>query len=123
MSNVHKLGDYAGQRQPRRRGGDSGGAYRRDLRTYIWGLVLALTLTAAPFALVYWHAMAPSSLLIAIGVFALVQALVHFRCFLHINPPRENVDKLLLVLFTVMILIMMVGGTIWVLGNLHARMD
>lgn len=111
MNGIHNLG-----------AGTSGDAYRRDLHTYLWGLALALTLTAAPFALVYWHAIATSWLLIAIGVFGLVQALVHFRCFLHVNPPHENVDELLLVLFTVIILVMMAGGTVWVLGDLHARM-
>jgi cytochrome o ubiquinol oxidase subunit IV len=104
------------------RRGASGDAYRRDLHTYLWGLVLALTLTAAPFALVYWFAMTTLSLWIAIGCFALVQAVVHSRCFLHVYPPHENVDEMLLVLFTVIILVMMAGGTVWILGNLHSRM-
>jgi cytochrome o ubiquinol oxidase subunit IV len=97
-------------------------AYRRELRSYIWGLVLALVLTAVPFALVHWHVLAASSLLFAIGLFALVQAMVHFRFFLHIDPPHRNVDAMLLLLFSAVILVMMVGGTVWVLGNLHSRM-
>jgi cytochrome o ubiquinol oxidase subunit IV len=122
MNHFHNLGDYSEWEPPFFGGGASGDAYRRDLHTYLWGLVLALTLTAAPFALVYWHAMTTLSLWIAIGGFALVQAVVHFRCFLHVNPPHENVDAMLLVLFTVIILVMMAGGTVWILGNLHSRM-
>ena len=94
----------------------------RICTSYISGLVLALLLTAVPFALVYWHAMTTSSLLLAIGVFALVQAVVHFRCFLHVDLSRGSVDHLLLVLFSAVILIMMAGGTVWILGNLHSRM-
>lgn len=110
--------------QPHPDGGASGDrdAYRKDLYSYISGLVLALVLTAVPFALVYWHAMSTSSLLLAIGLFALVQAIVHFRFFLHINLSRGSVDHLLLGPFAAVILIMMAGGTVWILGNLHARM-
>ena len=44
--------------------------YRRELHIYLVGFGLALALTLAPFALVYWSAMPRSWLLIAIGAFA-----------------------------------------------------
>jgi cytochrome o ubiquinol oxidase subunit IV len=122
MNHFHNVEDPLEWRPPQFGGGASGDAYCRDLYTYLCGLVLALTLTAVPFALVYWHAMTTVSLWIAVGGLALVQAVVHFRCFLHVNPPHENVDEMLLVLFTVLILVMMAGGTVWILGNLHSRM-
>ena len=122
MNDVHKLLGHPDWLPPPTPRDTSGEAYRNDLHGYLWGLALAVALTAVPFGLVYWHAMTPSALFIAIGVLALVQAVVHFRCFLHIHPPHENVDELLLVLFTALILIMMAGGTVWILGNLHSRM-
>jgi cytochrome o ubiquinol oxidase subunit IV len=67
--------------------------------------------------------MAPSGLYLAIGGFAIVQAIVHFRCFLHINPPRQNMDDLHLLLFSSLLLFFMVGGTIWILSNLATRMQ
>ena len=96
--------------------------YKRELHTYIAGYVLALALTFVPFGLVYWSAMAPSALYLAIGGFAIIQAIVHFRCFLHINPPRQNMDDLHLILFSSLLLFFMVGGTIWILANLATRM-
>jgi len=117
MNDAHHFGG-----QPHAGGGSSGGSYRKDLHTYVWGLALAVTLTVVPFVLVNWHVMTTASLWIAIGLFALIQAVVHFRCFLHVNPPHEHVDEMLLVLFTVIIVIMMSGGTVWILGNLHTRM-
>lgn len=107
---------------PHFRSGSSDPGYHRELRIYVWGLALALILTVVPFALVDWHAMTTSAVWIAIASFALVQAIVHFRCFLHVHPPHENVDEMLLVLFTGLILVMMAGGTVWILGNLHSRM-
>ncbi|MEO8714423.1 MAG: cytochrome C oxidase subunit IV family protein [Acetobacteraceae bacterium] len=96
--------------------------YKRELHTYIVGYVLALVLTFVAFGLVYWSAMAPSGLYLAVGGFAIVQAVVHFRCFLHIDPPRQNVDDLHLILFSSLLLFFMVGGTIWILSNLATRM-
>lgn len=121
MNDVHSVGGHPGW-DPHAHGGDLAAAYRKDLHTYIWGLALAVVLTAVPFALVYWHVMTTTWLWVTIGLLAVVQAGVHFRCFLHINPPHENVDTVLLIIFTIFILIMMSGGTVWILGNLHSRM-
>lgn len=122
MNGIHKFGDRADRRHPDSGGGAWAGAYRKDLHTYLWGWALALALTLIPFALVHWHALTKAWLLITVGVFAFVQAVVHFRCFLHVNPPHEHGDELLLVLFTAVILVMLTGGTVWILGDLHARM-
>jgi cytochrome o ubiquinol oxidase operon protein cyoD len=94
---------------------------RRELRAYISGVVLALILTLVPFALVHWHAMAAPSVYYLIGAFALVQIIVHFRCFLHISF-RQKREDLQLILFSTVLLIIIVGGTIWVMFNLAARM-
>jgi cytochrome o ubiquinol oxidase subunit IV len=96
--------------------------YRGERNSYIVGFGLALALTFVPFALVYWSALSRFGLFVAIGVFAFVQAIVHFRFFLHINPPRQNVDDLHLILFSTLILALMAGGTIWILYNLAIRM-
>ncbi len=94
---------------------------RRDFRSYVWGAGLALLLTLVPFALVYWVAIPRFPLLIVIGVFALAQMLVHFRYFLHINFSQKRED-LQLILFSTLLLAIMVGGTIWIMASLAARM-
>lgn len=95
---------------------------RREFRSYVWGLALALTLTVLPFALVQWNPGIPRlPLLIGIGAFALLQMLVHFRFFLHIGFARHR-DDLQLILFSALLLLIMVGGTIWIMGSLAARM-
>ncbi|MGA7799582.1 MAG: cytochrome C oxidase subunit IV family protein [Gammaproteobacteria bacterium] len=96
--------------------------YRRELRSYIYGFVLAFALTGVPFALVYWSAVPRFWILVAIGVFAVVQGIVHFRFFLHIDPPRQKADDLHLMLFSTLLLMFMAGGTIWILANLATRM-
>lgn len=95
---------------------------RRDLLTYATGYGLALALTLLAFALVYWRwAEPPLALGIVFGL-GLVQVLVHFRCFLHIDFKAQSRDDLLLILFSTLIVGLMVGGTLVVLFNLRARM-
>jgi len=96
--------------------------YRRELYSYLWGISLALALTLIPFALVYWSALSELGLFIAIGALGFIQIVIHFRFFLHINPPRQNVDDLHLILFSSLILLVMAGGTVWILFNLADRM-
>ncbi len=96
--------------------------YRREFRSYIYGIILAFGLTCIPFALVYWSVISGLWLSIAIGAFALIQIVVHLRFFLHIDPPRQKVDDLHLILFTTLVLAIMAGGTIWILANLATRM-
>jgi len=94
---------------------------RRDFHAYVWGFSLALALTLVPFGLVHWSGIARFPLLIVIAAFALVQAVVHFRFFLHIGF-RQKREDLQLVLFSAVLLIIMVIGTIWIMASLAARM-
>lgn len=101
--------------------GDDRAEYARELRQYLWGYGLAIPLTLLPFGLVNWMALPHHGLYLAIGICALLQVIVHFRFFLHIDPPRQNVDDLHLILFSGLLLFFMVGGTIWILTSLAVR--
>ena len=60
-------------------------------------------------------------LLIVVGVFALVQMIVHLRFFLHISF-RQKREDLQLILFSALLLTIMVMGTIWIMASLALRM-
>lgn len=102
-------------------GAGSAGDERRELSRCIAGFVLALVLTLIAFALVYWRTMPGHAVLIGIGVLAVIQAVVHFRYFLHVGT-RHNVDEFKALLFTILMLVVMVGGTLWVMNDLAMRM-
>lgn len=94
-----------------------------SLRNYLIGFVLAVVLTAIPFWLVASHALPPQRTLLIIGIAAVLQVLVHLRFFLHINfttTPRENV---LALAFTCVLIFIMVGGSFWIMFDLHQRMS
>lgn len=94
---------------------------RRELHSYRNGAGFALILTLVPFALVHWHVLSHSALLIGIGVCALVQICVHFRFFLHISFSHQRED-LQLILFSALLLGIMVVGTVWIMASLAQRM-
>lgn len=94
---------------------------RREFGSYLRGMVLALALTVLPFALVHWQVLDRGALLITIGLCALVQMIVHFRCFLHVRFKRHR-DDLQLLLFSALLLAIMVSGTLWIMANLALRM-
>ncbi|WP_106477822.1 cytochrome o ubiquinol oxidase subunit IV [Phytohalomonas tamaricis] len=93
-----------------------------ELRTYILGYGLALILTLIPFALAAWGSLSRMTLWWVIGACALVQIVVHFRFFLHVTLAKNKREDLQLILFTALILIIMVGGTLWIMFNLYSRM-
>lgn len=96
--------------------------YLSELRSYVIGLALAVTLSAIPFAGVAWHILPRLSLLWIIAGAALLQVITHFRFFLHIDLSKSKRDDLQLILFSTLNVILMVGGTIWIIVNQYNRM-
>ena len=95
---------------------------RPELITYVIGYASALVLTATAFGFVRWRALsAPLTLGVVFGL-ALLQVIVHFRFFLHVSLKRSAREDLQLVLFSTLIILLMVGGTLVVLFNLRTRM-
>lgn len=96
--------------------------YRRELSSYLVGMVLAVILTGIAFASVAWSGLSRTAILWIVAISAIVQVAVHLRFFLHIDLSKSKRDDLELILFSVLIVVLMVGGTVWIMGNLHMRM-
>ncbi len=95
---------------------------RQEIRGYTVGYVLALALTIAAYAAVQWPGFGPSATIAIIFGLALVQTIVHFRFFLHISLKKSRRDDLHLILFSALVIILMVSGTLVILLNLRHRM-
>lgn len=97
--------------------------YRATLGGYIKGFMLAVVLTAIPFALVMLKAPIPSRLLaLIILLLAAVQMVVHIVYFLHVSSRTEEGWTLLSTIFTVGLLAIMLAGSSWVMYNMNANM-
>ena len=92
-------------------------------RDYITGFVLAAILTAIPFALVMGEVF-PNPRITAFLVmgFAVVQIVVHMVYFLHMNRKSEGGWILMSLLFTGIIIVIALVGSLWVMHHLDANM-
>lgn len=92
-------------------------------RGYIVGFLLSAVLTAIPFWLVMSGVLADAqATAIAIMVAAVAQILVHTVCFLHVNAKAEGGWTLLAYLFTAVIVVIAIGGSLWIMYHLNANM-
>ncbi|MGH8112205.1 MAG: cytochrome o ubiquinol oxidase subunit IV [Rhodanobacteraceae bacterium] len=94
---------------------------RREFLSYVSGVILALILTLVPFGLVHFGHAPVTTVYLVIGCLAFVQMIVHFRFFLHIGL-RQKREDLQLILFSAVLLVIMIGGTVWIMSSLADRM-
>ena len=101
---------------------DSTGASRGSFKSYATGFILSIVLTAIAFAFVTSGDLSRSAALFGIVGAALVQILVHLHYFLHLDTSSAARWNILALLFTLWIMTLFVGGTIWIMYNLNYRM-
>jgi cytochrome o ubiquinol oxidase operon protein cyoD len=94
-----------------------------SLKGYVTGFVLSVVLTAIPFWLVMGKALdrpgATAAILIGL---AAVQIVVHMVYFLHMNAKSEGGWSLLALLFTMVLVIIALSGSLWVMYHLNTNM-
>ena len=92
-------------------------------RGYIIGFVLSVVLTAVPFWLVMTGVL-PGMVATALIIFALalVQILVHVVFFLHLDTRSEGGWTLIAFIFTAVIVVIAIAGSIWIMYHLNTNM-
>ena len=97
------------------------GASHITVKNYVIGFILAVVLTIISFGIVITGISKPASIIL-LFVAAILQILVHFRYFLHLNGSSEQRWNLIALAFTALLLLIFIGGTIWVMYTLNSRM-
>lgn len=101
---------------------DHTGASRGTLASYSIGFIFSVILTAIAF----WITIngTPSRAVILTTIFgaAIAQILVHLHYFLHLNNASAARWNVLALVFTILIMVLFVGGTLWIMNNLNYRM-
>lgn len=93
-----------------------------SFKTYMIGFLLSVVLTAIPFWLVMTEALAPQTTGLIITAFAVVQIIVHMIFFLHMNHKSEGGWNMLALIFTIVIVVIAVAGSVWVMYHLNTNM-
>ena len=94
-----------------------------SLKGYMTGFVLSVILTAIPFWMVMTGAIDnKQATAIIVMAFAVVQIVVHMVFFLHMNPASEGGWSMLALIFTVILVVIVLSGSLWVMYHLNANM-
>ena len=101
---------------------DGTGAGRGSFKSYGTGFLLSIVLTVIPFALVMSGALPRSAIVFGLLGAAIVQMMVHLHYFLHLDASSAARWNLLALAFTLLIMFIFVGGSIWIMFNLNYRM-
>jgi cytochrome o ubiquinol oxidase operon protein cyoD len=93
------------------------------LRTYLTGFFVAAALTAIPFWIVMTGAIpsigAASAVLVGLAV---AQIIVHTVAFLHVNARAQEGWTLVAYVFTAVLLLITIAGSLWIMNHLNSNM-
>ena len=101
---------------------DEGGIHA-TFKGYMTGFVLSVILTAIPFWLVMGDVFQkPSTTIMVILAFAAVQIVVHMVYFLHMDAKSEGGWNMLALVFTAVLVVITLSGSLWVMYHLNTNM-
>lgn len=93
------------------------------LKGYVTGFILAVVLTAIPFYLVMNKSIESSATMgfVLLGI-AAVQVVVHMIYFLHMDGKVQGGWSMLAMMFTIMVVMVMLSGSLWVMYHMNHNM-
>lgn len=91
-------------------------------KKYLIGFGLAVVFTVVSFVLAVIDSLPRTTVLIALFVAALLQMMVHLYFFLHLDSSSRQRWNLITFAFSLLLIFVFVGGSIWVMITLNARM-
>lgn len=92
-------------------------------KSYVTGFVLAAILTAIPFWLVMGKVLESSRVTaLVLMAFAVVQIVVHIVYFLHLDAKAESGWNMLAFIFTLVLVVITLSGSIWIMYHLDSNM-
>lgn len=93
------------------------------LKGYVTGFILAVVLTAIPFYLVMNKSIESSATMgfVLLGI-AAVQVVVHMIYFLHMDGKVQGGWSMLAMMFTIMVVVVMLSGSLWVMYHMNHNM-
>ncbi|MFT4279431.1 MAG: cytochrome o ubiquinol oxidase subunit IV [Rhodopseudomonas sp.] len=89
---------------------------------YAVGLGLSILLTVTSFFIAGTDLVWQPSIPVAITVLAIAQMGVQLVFFLHITTGPDNTNNVMALAFGVLVVLLVVGGSIWIMGHLNHNM-
>lgn len=95
------------------------GASHGSIKSYIIGFILCVVLTLIPFCIVMFGEFSSVIKILTIVATAIVQVYVQLYFFLHLDTSSEQRWNLVAFLFSLVVIIVVVGGSIWIMRALN----
>lgn len=92
-----------------------------SLKSYIIGFTVSLIFTSLSFLFVAGEFFSVHTTIYTISAFALTQALIQLRYFLHLGKEGKPHWETIIFVCMFSILVIIVGGSLWILYNLDVR--
>lgn len=94
-----------------------------SLRSYLIGFGLSVVLTAIPFWLVMANVLdSKQATAFLVMAFAVVQIVVHMVYFLHMDARSEEGWTMMALIFTIIMVVIALSGSLWVMYHLNTNM-
>ncbi|MCY1436424.1 Cytochrome bo(3) ubiquinol oxidase subunit 4 [compost metagenome] len=93
-----------------------------SVKSYVIGFILSVILTAIPFGLVMFPSMPKDITIMVVVALAVIQVVVHLVYFLHMDRSKEQSSNVSTFLFTVMVIALLVGLSLWIMFSIHTSM-
>ena len=91
-------------------------------KSYLIGFLIAAVMTAVPFWLVMTGALSPLATGVIVTLLAIGQIIVHTVFFLHVNTRTEGGWTLVALVFTAIMILIVICGSLWIMFHLHGNM-
>ena len=89
--------------------------------SYTVGLGLAITATIASFVVSQTGLLWAPGIPVGLVVLAIAQIGVHLVFFLHLGSGSDNTNNILALAFGVLVVVLLIGGSIWIIANVSAN--
>jgi cytochrome o ubiquinol oxidase operon protein cyoD len=94
-----------------------------SLRGYVIGFIASIILTLSAYLLTRHGGMSKGVLVVLLSGLAFSQFIVQLIYFLHIGKEFAPRLKLMMLAFMLTVVIILVGGSLWIMNNLSHRMN
>ena len=91
-------------------------------KSYITGFLLSVVLTAIPFYLVMTGVLSNLTTSLIVIALAVIQIIVHMIYFLHMDAKSEGGWNLMALIFTIVLVVITLSGSLWVMYHLQHNM-
>lgn len=92
-------------------------------RAYVTGFLLSLACTLLAYSLTVNHVLSQNwAIALIVATLAIIQAITQLVLFLHLGKETKPRLKLVVFGFMITVVLILVGGSIWIMHNLNHRM-